>query len=189
MKIFEDNCNVSRETLQKLMEYEKILLAWNKKINLISNSTGNNIWVRHFLDSAQLRSFLNNFENSIIDIGSGAGFPGLVLSIIGFKNVSLVEKNFKKCTFLNYVVSNLGLDTIVINDNIENIKLDVDVIVSRAFADVKKIMYSTKNMNYKKILLLKSKNVISEFDDIDKTSYKIYNGADLTNSVIVEIAK
>ena len=188
MKIFQQHYDVSRETIDRLIEYEKILLMWNKKINLIGSSTENNIWIRHFLDSAQLKSLLN-FSDSVLDVGSGAGFPGMVLSILGIKKVILLEKNFKKCTFLNYVISKLGLDCVVVNKSVEDFDEEVEVIVSRAFADVEKILDLTKNINYKKMLLLKSKNVATEFNSIDKISYKTYNCIDLTNSVIVEITK
>lgn len=186
MKIFQRHYDVSRETINKLIEYEKILLTWNKKINLIGSSTENNIWVRHFLDSAQLKDFLTD---GVLDVGSGAGFPGMVLSILGVKKVMLLEKNFKKCTFLNYVISTLGLDCVVINKDVKDLNMDVEVVVSRAFADVGKIISLTKGINHKKMLLLKSKNVESEFSRIDKISYKTYNCIDLTNSVIVEIEK
>ena len=189
MKIFQQHCDVSRETIDKLIEYEKILLMWNKKINLIGSSTEDNVWIRHFLDSAQLKDFLLDFHGAVLDVGSGAGFPGAILSILGIKKVILLEKNFKKCTFLNYVISRLGLDCIVVNNRIEDFDVEVEVIVSRAFADIEKILNLTKGIKYKKMLLLKSKSVASEFNSIDKISYKTYNCIDLTNSVIVEITK
>ena len=73
---------VSRETITSLKKYEDILTKANKSLNLIGNSTINNIWTRHFLDSAQVIDFIDKNDKSLVDLGSGAGFPGLVLSII-----------------------------------------------------------------------------------------------------------
>ena len=80
--------------------FQKTLFKWQKSINLISKNTIKNTWERHFLDSAQLYKFVRGIEGNIIDFGSGAGFPGLVLAIMGKKNIHLVEADYKKCVFL-----------------------------------------------------------------------------------------
>ena len=94
---------VSRETYEKFEIYHETLLKWQKSINLISNSTLNNIWVRHFLDSGQLYNFTKNISGNILDFGSGAGFPGLILAIMGNNNINFVESDQKKCTFIREV--------------------------------------------------------------------------------------
>ena len=73
---------VSRETITSLERYEELLIEANKSLNLIGNSTINQIWIRHFLDSYQVIDFIKENDKTLVDIGSGAGFPGLVLSIV-----------------------------------------------------------------------------------------------------------
>ena len=101
---FSSHVFVSRETYEKLCVFQKILIKWQNSINLISKNTLENIWERHFLDSAQLYEFVRGVEGNIIDFGSGAGFPGMVLAIMGKKNIHLVESDHKKCVFLKEIV-------------------------------------------------------------------------------------
>ena len=131
---------VSRETIISLNKYEDKLIKANKDLNLIGNSTINEIWTRHFLDSAQVIDFIDKNNKTMIDIGSGAGFPGLVLSIL-LKDrkiptkVKLIEKSPKKAKFLQELINELKLDTEVLNKNIFEYqkKLSDDVYVVRAF--------------------------------------------------------
>ena len=97
--------NVSRETMERLKIYQKLLEEWQKKINLVSSSTLPSLWKRHFEDSLQLLPYLPEKKGSIIDLGTGAGFPGLVLAIVLPEKlkVTLVESDFKKCLFLETV--------------------------------------------------------------------------------------
>ena len=187
-RIFLSSVNASREAFRKLKEYERILLDWNTKINLISNSTESNIWIKHFLDSAQLYEYVKS-SNSILDVGSGAGFPGIVLGILGVKQVTLVEKNTKKCAFLNYVSSCLDLDIKVINECVEKLDIETDFITSRAVTDAFTMVEITKNVRCHSILLLKSRNIDAELEKIKKMTYKVYEGIEITNSVIVEIKR
>src|SRR5258706_10017837 len=90
--------NVSRETIGRLEAYHQLLLKWQPKINLVGDPE--NAWERHFLDSAQLIEFLPDRTVKLLDIGSGAGFPGLVLAIMGMQNVHLVESDQRKAAFL-----------------------------------------------------------------------------------------
>ena len=103
IKSYNDFClflNVSRETYEKLIIFHKTLVKWQNSINLISKKSAENVWERHFLDSAQLYKITREIDGNIIDFGSGAGFPGLILAMMGNKNIHLVESNQKKCTFL-----------------------------------------------------------------------------------------
>jgi len=96
---------VSRETITSLKKYEDILIKANKTLNLVGNSTINDIWTRHFLDSAQVIDFIDKNDKTLVDLGSGAGFPGLVLAItlkdrkIPVK-IKLIDKSRKKVKFL-----------------------------------------------------------------------------------------
>ena len=96
---------VSRETIRSLVKYEELLKEANKSLNLIGNSTVNNIWYRHFLDSFQAIDFIDKNQKTLVDLGSGAGFPGIILSIIALEKkiplkVKLIEKSLKKINFL-----------------------------------------------------------------------------------------
>ena len=100
---------VSRETIISLKEYENILINANTKLNLIGKSTINHIWNRHFLDSAQLIDFIDKNDKEMIDLGSGAGFPGLVVALMAKDRkiplkIKLLEKSPKKVKFLQDVI-------------------------------------------------------------------------------------
>src|SRR5437588_12718613 len=91
---------VSRETLARLDAYAELLRQWSPRINLVAASTLDDLWRRHVLDSAQLFPLLPPGAHSLIDLGSGAGFPGLVLAILGVPAVELIESDARKCAFL-----------------------------------------------------------------------------------------
>ena len=102
-EILLTHLDVSRETLELFVSYGELLLKWQSKINLVSDKTLDDMWRRHFLDSAQLFGLLPGNNPSILDVGSGAGFPGLVLVLMGARNVTLIESDTKKCMFLREV--------------------------------------------------------------------------------------
>ncbi len=104
---------VSRETETRLARYENLLLQRNQTLSLISGTTEDIVWTRHFLDSAQLLPLIPQPERPLVDIGTGAGFPGLVLAILGLPHVHLVEHNMQKVAFLRAVVEALGLPVTV----------------------------------------------------------------------------
>ena len=169
---------VSRETYEKLCVFEKILIKWQNSINLISRSTIKSIWVRHFLDSAQLYTFVRNVEGNIIDFGSGAGFPGMVLAIMGKKNIHLVESDHKKCVFLKEIAMLTETDITVHNCRIEDLSfIDVDLITCRALAPLSKLIdyveiFTNKSLGVKqelpKLLFLKGKSYYSEVIELSK---------------------
>ena len=156
---------VSRETITSLIKYENTLIKANKTLNLVGNSTITDIWTRHFLDSVQVIDFIDKNDNTLVDLGSGAGFPGLILAIalndrkIPLK-VKLIEKSPKKIKFLKDLISELHLDVEVINQNIleDSKKLLEDVFVARAFKPLKIILQLIHNKaeNWKKIFITSS---------------------------------
>ena len=102
---FIQDLNVSRETINSFCEYEALLSKWNKKINLVSPNTLADLWVRHFLDSGQIINHVDASGKKWIDIGTGAGFPGLVVALLLRDrkidcDIILVEKSLKKVFFL-----------------------------------------------------------------------------------------
>lgn len=188
---------LTSEVMDKLLQYVDILKSWNKKINLVGVSTVKDIWIRHILDSIQLIKYIQP-GSSIIDVGSGAGFPGLVLASTGmYENVTLIDKVGKKTTFLEYVISNTGIKARVINQDVTKLNLTCDIITSRACASVLDFLDITSNIKWHSAILLKGKNVeneILEYQEISKLNdrknglyYKVSNGIGITNSVILEM--
>ena len=146
MKKFCDTYNVSRETFDKLKHYQSMLIEWQDKFNLVSSSTLEDAWNRHFLDSAQLFSLIPNQAKILYDFGSGAGFPGMVLAIMANEKmpnlqVSLIESTTKKTLYLNAVKSETNTNVTIINDRIEKLRLpQADVITSRAMASLTELL-------------------------------------------------
>ncbi len=158
--------NVSRET--KFAEYEKLLKKWNDKINLIGKSSIEDFNDRHLKDSLQLKKFINDNEK-VIDIGSGGGLPGIILSISGVKEVTLIESDSSKCSFLNSakVISDNKIN--VLNYRVEDLDdLSCDIITCRAFARIDKIFSLTGQIQTKKYIFLKGKSYLDELDEAKK---------------------
>ena len=156
---------------------EKTRLQY-QKINLVSKKTLADIWERHFLDSAQLFTFVKNLEGNIIDFGSGAGFPGMVLAIMGKKNIHLVESDHKKCVFLKEIAMLTETDITIHNCRIEDLNfIDVDLITCRALASLSKLIdyveifinkSSGEKQELPKLLFLKGKSYYSEVIELSK---------------------
>jgi 16S rRNA methyltransferase gidB len=142
--------NVSRETKEKIEAYKTLVLEWNCKFNLISKSSVEHIWERHILDSVQLYKYIRPTDKILLDLGSGAGFPGMVLAIMAKQlnpelSINLVESIGKKTLFLNAVKDELKLNVNILHDRIENIKMkNVDIITSRALAALSKLLDYSK---------------------------------------------
>ncbi len=192
---------VSRETIVSLKKYEDILTKSNKNMNLIGNSTVNDIWIRHFLDSAQVFDFVDKNEKTLIDVGSGAGFPGLVLAILAKDKkiplkIKLIEKSSKKAKFLKKLINEFLLDAEVINENIFEYtkKLSADVFVARAFKPLKIFLPLIHNKveNWKKILVFLGKTGKNELLQASKSwhiEYKQRMSVTSSDSIVVQINK
>ena len=190
---------VSRETITSLKKYENILIKANKTLNLVGNSTINDIWTRHFLDSAQVIDFIDKNDKTLVDLGSGAGFPGLVLAItlkdrkIPLK-IKLIDKSPKKVKFLKDLINKLQLDVEVINQNIleDPKKLLDDVFVARAFKPLKIILQLIHNKanNWKKIFIFLGKTGKNELLQASKSweiEYKQRVSVTSDDSIVIEI--
>ena len=190
---------VSRETIISLKKYENELINANKTLNLIGKSTINDIWTRHFLDSSQVIDFIDKNDKTLIDIGSGAGFPGLVVAIllkdrkISVK-VKLIEKSPKKVKFLKKIIDVLNLDAEVIEKNIFEYpkKISEDVFVARAFKPLKIILQLIHNQaeNWKKIFIFLGKTGKSELLQASKIwdiEYKQRVSVTSNDSIVIEI--
>lgn len=133
--------NVPRGTIERLEIFVTLLLTWNKRINLISKSTELDIWRRHILDSVQLYPLIPQDCLSLVDLGSGAGFPGLVLSIMGVRGVRLVESDARKAAFLREAARVTLADAQVLNQRAEKVTPGpVDVITARALAPMPELL-------------------------------------------------
>ena len=133
---FQRRIHVSRETLVRLEAYADLLIKWQAKLNLVSSASLDDIWRRHMLDSAQLLGLAPAAARTWLDLGSGAGFPGLVLAIMGVAEVHVVESNGRKCAFLEAAASATGTTNLVVhNQRIEDVEpWIVDVVTARALA-------------------------------------------------------
>ena len=175
VEFFNKKFNVSRETIEKLNKYKDFLLTSNKSINLIGKTTENNIFTRHFADSAQIYDLIED-KSEIIDLGSGAGFPGVLLKILMDDkkiagNITLIDKSAKKCKFLEDLSDKLSLNLKIINLKIENYNFNkISTVVSRAFKktiDTIDIIFKN-NDKIRNIILIKGKTYQQELDDAKK---------------------
>jgi 16S rRNA (guanine527-N7)-methyltransferase len=165
--------NVSRETIDKFQSYLTLLEKWQRRINLVSNSTLADAWRRHILDSGQLAAYYPPQTRQILDIGSGAGFPGIVLAIMGGVTVDLVESDQRKAVFLSTVIRELGLPAKVHNHRIETMpNLHPDVITARALAPVAKLLNLIETQMSPKCvcLFLKGASVEDELTNLQSYS-------------------
>ena len=155
---------VSRETFEKLEAYAALLRAESERQNLVSSSTLDSLWERHILDSAQLLRFAPDPAASWVDIGSGAGLPGIVIAILGDVPVTLIEPRRLRAEFLERAVSELGLNARVVVGKAERAQGRFDVITGRAVAALSEFLalsahLSTKNSRW---VLPKGRNAQSE---------------------------
>ena len=186
-----DNLNVSREVNRALLNYQNLLLKWNKVINLISRNSEKDIWERHILDSLQLLKYID-FSDMIIDIGSGGGFPGIVLSICGVKNTVLIESDKKKSVFLAQASKLSSNKIIIVDERIdEKFNMNCDILTSRGFSSLTNILGVTEGIKIqKKMLLLKGKNYEKEIIEAQKHwvfDFNLHNSITSGEGKIVEI--
>jgi len=132
---------VSRETLARLEAYAALLAQWSGRINLVAATTLDDAWRRHFLDSAQLRPLIPPGAASLVDLGSGAGFPGLVMAILGVPGVELIEADARKCAFLREAARVAGAAVLIRNARIESLPPRiVDVVTARGCAPLDRLL-------------------------------------------------
>ncbi|MBI4968807.1 MAG: 16S rRNA (guanine(527)-N(7))-methyltransferase RsmG [Rhodospirillales bacterium] len=138
---FQTALNVSRETLDRVRVHIDILRQWQEKINLVGRGTLDHIWLRHVFDSAQLLPLLPAGATRLVDLGSGAGFPGLVLAILGVPEVHLIESDQRKAAFLREAARLTKTKITIHNARIEQVApFAVDVVTSRALASLEKLI-------------------------------------------------
>jgi 16S rRNA (guanine527-N7)-methyltransferase len=197
---FVKSLNVSRETLNDFYEYKTLLSKWNEKINLVSKNTLVDIWERHFLDSGQIIKHVEASGKRWVDVGSGAGFPGLVVALLLRDrkidcDLILVEKNLKKVLFLNEVIRKLNLSVKVVSDNIYTLEpLNADILTARAFSELNNLIEIAFRHRKKEgiCLFLKGENYRIE---LDKTlnywffDYDIVDSLSSSSGKIIRVKK
>lgn len=136
---FAAACGCDATQLAQLERYAALLQTWTKRINLVSEQSLEDLWRRHFLDSAQLMAYLppppSGRRRVLVDLGSGAGFPGLVLALLGAGEVHLIEADQRKAAFLREAIRLTAAPAVVHNARIEALKpFQADVVTARALA-------------------------------------------------------
>ncbi len=169
---FQRLSNVSRETCDRLAVYLALLSRWQKRINLVGGRSLEDGWRRHFLDSAQLWPHLPRGATSLVDLGSGAGFPGLVLGIMGVAEVHLIESDSRKCAFLREAARETGTAVTIHTARIEDLTpWPVDIVTARALAPLDRLLpmaYPFLDLGAEG-LFLKGKGVFEELTAAEKS--------------------
>ncbi len=132
--------DVSRETLQRLSAYLELLRRWQGAINLVGASTLADPWRRHILDCGQIAPHVPQGAGTVLDLGSGAGLPGLVLALLGVPGVHLVESHQRKAQFLREAARATGAPVVVHAVRIEQLELCADVVTARALAPLPRLL-------------------------------------------------
>ena len=198
INILKKSLNFTDHSIEKLKKFTNLVLKENQNYNLIAKSTENQIWHRHILDSAQLVKFIDFELNSLADLGTGAGFPGLVVEIFN-KNkafhVKLYEKSPIKRRFLTSVIKELSLNAEVLGD-VKDEVIDSEIIICRAFKKLDQIIQVSREIAKKphKLMILKGQNAQNEINNSSKTkkySYKLESSMTNKDSkiIIMEINK
>lgn len=179
------NLKFNSSEIEKIDIFQMELIKFNANYNLIGTSTLNDIWLRHILDSAQIVKFIDfNKDNSLSDLGTGAGLPGLILAIYAQKygfHVKLYEKSKVKCIFLDQILGKLKLNTVkIICSNIINENIDTNYVICRAFRKLDYIMNISREntkVNHK-LIILKGKNALKEINMLQMKEQYMYEVKD-----------
>ena len=160
-----DFLDVPRETQEKLDCYVQLLIKWQARINLISSKTLPEIWHRHILDSAQLVFYLPKTPSVILDMGSGAGLPGVILAILTRHQLHLVESDSRKIAFMRTALRETGTSAILHEQRMEAVPaLRPDIITARALAPLSQLITLASAQHHEKIkyLFLKGREAKQE---------------------------
>ena len=189
IKIF----NLKKAETIALNQFISELKKINSSRNLVGKSTLLNPWDRHICDSLQIMFFIKNKNSSILDMGTGAGLPGIVLSTLGYKNITMIDSRKKKTEFVKQIIEKLGLKAKIIHSRLEDTHLPpFQYITSRALASLNKLLnYSLFFSNNKtRLIFLKGKNVNKEISEAKKKfffDYRIYESKSSGGGFVVEI--
>jgi len=155
----------------KLIKFLKELAIHNKRTNLVGKSTLVNPWRSHILDCIQISPFIKSKNSTILDMGTGPGLPGLVLAIIGYKNVNLVDSNQKKINFVKHISKKLDISVKIFLSRVEKLNNSkFDFLISRALANLNKLFIYSQRVTDKNTVLifLKGQKVKNEIQEAKK---------------------
>ena len=194
IEILKNDLGFSDSSIKKLKKFHNYLLEYNKRYNLISKNTEKSIWIRHILDSAQIIKFIDQSkQQNIVDFGSGAGFPGLIIAFYNENlrfHVKLYDKSPVKRAFLKDIKEKLEIKNIDVEKDVYEKEIVADVIVCRAFKKLEEIIKISRETVKKphKLIILKGKNAQSEINNVSlgsNYSYKLEKSITDDNSKII----
>ena len=186
--------DLSPETLEKLQIYHGLLVKWQEAINLVAHSTIDGAWNRHFLDSIQLVNFISPDVKTLIDLGTGGGFPGMVLAIVRPDiEVILVDSDSKKCEFLKTVSRETNVTVKVFDERLEKLygRMKADLVTARALANLPKLLGHMEGLGTNKGLFLKGQAWEEEIGMAKRDyefQYKMTPSMTNDESVILEVS-
>jgi 16S rRNA (guanine527-N7)-methyltransferase len=199
IEILKNEIGFSDSSIKKIKKFHNYLLEYNKRYNLISKKTEKSIWIRHILDSAQIIKFIDvSKDQNIVDFGSGAGFPGLIIAFYNENlrfHVKLYDKSPVKRAFLSNIKKKLDIKNIDIENDVYGKEILADVIVCRAFKKLVEILKISRETVKKphKLIILKGKNAQSEINNVSlgyNYSYKLEKSiTDRDSKIIIVDAK
>ena len=185
--------NLNKSQTDNIEAFLSNIIQYNKHTNLVGRSTLENIWNRHVLDCLQLSKYIKEKKTKIFDLGTGPGLPGILLSIVGYKNILMIDSARKKAEFVNSIINKLSLPAKIINKRIENVSVTKqDIIISRALAPLNKLLtYALIHSDKKTTLLfLKGRSVNNEIEMAKKNfffDYKMLESMSLGEGCVLQI--
>lgn len=176
------------EIQQKLEIYKELLFKWQKSINLVSNSSLNDFWNRHVLDSYQLIPYIHG--NKVLDVGSGGGFPGMVLALTENFDVTCVDSDSRKMIFLGEVARLTQTKVTLVTDRVERMPdCEFDTVCARGFADLKTLL-SIMMFKGRYGVFLKGEKIRKEISEAEKDydfSYNLYQSTSNASGTIITV--
>ena len=185
--------HLNKSQIEKIEFFVAKIISYNQHTNLVGNSTIENFWDRHVLDCLQLSSYIFEKNLKILDMGTGAGLPGVLLSILGYKNVLMIDSVKKKTDFVKNIIKDLSLEARIQTKRIEKIPtVEKDIIVSRALAPLTKLLtyallYSNKKTTS---FFLKGRNVNNEIEMANKKfifDFKVFESLSCGGGCVLQI--
>jgi 16S rRNA (guanine527-N7)-methyltransferase len=184
--------NVSRETFEKLIFYKNLLIKWQKSINLVSRGTLEHFWTRHVLDSLQIIEYIRG--SRVLDIGSGGGFPGMIIALCGDLDVTCVEADGRKMAFLEEIARLARINVKLKNIRIERLEdFDFDTVCARGFSSLVELVSLASIFSKQKygVFLkgMKAQTELSEANKIFDFKYDIFDSKSDKKGCIVVVSE
>ncbi|MBR1734273.1 MAG: 16S rRNA (guanine(527)-N(7))-methyltransferase RsmG [Alphaproteobacteria bacterium] len=185
-EFMRDRYNVSRETFERLQIYQSLLIKWQKAVNIVSRGTLDSFWKRHVLDSLQLSTYIKGKQ--VLDIGSGGGFPGMILAICTDFQITCLDSDRKKMIFLEEVARLTSTNVRILTMRAEELDEKFDTICARGFSSLTNLLSLTYSHAEYGVFLKgqKLQQEISEAKQYHDFSYQIFNSeTDSSGNIIV----